>query len=151
MLAKKVTTWVLVCDGARGRILVNNGHGTGLSEIESAEDAEARRRTRELGAERPGRVYESVGQGRHGMAPKADWHRFAKEHFAREMAGIVNAAALKGSFDGLVLIAPPRVLGDLRQALNEQAASRIAGEIGKDLTQANAQDLTPYLEDLMRL
>jgi len=151
MLTKKITTWVLVCDGARGRILVNHGHGTGLSEIESAENAEARKATRELGADRPGRAYESVGDSRHAMVPKADWHRFAKEHFAKEMAAIVNAAALEEKFECLVLVAPPRVLGDLRQALNAQAGGRVAGEIGKDLTQTSIQDLNPYLEDLVRL
>ncbi len=151
MLVKKTTTWVLVCDGARGRVLVNKGHGTGLSEIESADNPEARKASRELGADRPGRTFDSAGEGRHSMAPKVDWHRFAKEHFAKEMAAIVNAAALEDSFDQLLLVAPPRVLGDLRKALNDQARTRINGEIGKDLTQAAIQDLAPYLKDLVRL
>jgi protein required for attachment to host cells len=48
-------------------------------------------------------------------------------------------------------VAPPRVLGDLRQALNDQAGARTAGEIGKDLTQTPIQELDPYLKDLIRL
>lgn len=151
MLTKKLTTWVVVCDGARARIFANHGRGTGLAQIESADDAEARASTKELGADRPGRTHDSFGEGRHAMAPRADWHRFAKEHFAKEMAAIVNSAAVEGEFDGVVLIAPPRVLGDLRQALNDQASARVAGEIGKDLTQVAVQDLEPYLADLVNL
>ena len=41
MPTKKSTTWMIVCDGARGRILVNRGRGTGLSEIASAESRDA--------------------------------------------------------------------------------------------------------------
>ncbi len=146
MPAKKVTTWVLVCDGARGRIFVNRGPGSGLDQIESQEDDEARAPTRAIGADRPGRAFDSFGEGRHAMAPRADWHRFAKENFAKGMAAIVNSAALEEGFDSLVLVAPPRVLGDLRQALNDQAGARVTAEIGKDLTQVAAHDLPPYLE-----
>ncbi|HSR56149.1 MAG TPA: host attachment protein [Alphaproteobacteria bacterium] len=151
MLTKKLTTWIIVCDGARARILVNRGSGTGLNVIESAEDDEARAKTQELGADRPGRTHDSFGEGRHAMAPRADWHKFAKESFAKDMAAIVNAGAVEDAFDKLVVIAPPRVLGNLRQVLNDQATTRLAGEIGKDLTQVPVQDLGPYLEDLVRL
>jgi protein required for attachment to host cells len=149
MLTKKETTWVVVCDGARGRILVNQGRGTGLDEIESAENPDARASTRTLGTDRPGRTHVSPGQGRHGMTPPADWHEFEKERFAKEMAAMVNTAALENKFDGVVLVAPPRVLGDLRKALNTQAAAKVTGEIGKDLTQISVHDLGPHLADLV--
>lgn len=149
MLTKKQTTWIVVCDGARGRILVNRGRGTGLNEIESAENPDARTPTRALGAERPGRVHDSVGQGRHGMAPPADWHEFEKERFAKEMAAMVNTAALENKFDRVILVAPPRVLGDLRPALNAQATAKVGGEIGKDLTKLSVHDLGPHLSDLV--
>lgn len=145
MLTKKRTTWVLVCDGARGRVFVNRGRGTGLEEVETAEHEDARRRTRELLTDRPGRSFESVGEARHAMAPSTDWHRFEKEHFAKEMAAIINAAAVADKFDRLVLVAPPRALGDLRAALNAQAADRVAGEIGKDLTNVALHDLGGHL------
>ena len=151
MLTKKSTDWILVCDGARGRILVNRGRGTGLSEIESAEDRDARVPTRALGADRPGRSRDSFGEGRHGVAPPVDWHRFEKERFAKEMAALVNSAALQNKFDRVMLVAPPRVLGDLRKALNAQATAKIGGEIGKDLTQVAVHDLGPHLSDLVTL
>lgn len=151
MLWKKKTTWILVCDGARARILVNRGRKTGLREIENAEHEDARRPTRELGTDKPGRAYESTGASRHAMAPPTDWHRFEKAHFAKEMASIVNAAALEGRFDRLVLVAPPRVLGDLREALGPQARERVVGEIGKDLTNVSVHDLGSHLGDHVRL
>ncbi len=151
MLTKKETTWILVCDGARGRILVNRGRGTGLSEIERAESRDAREPTRELGSDRPGRSFDSVGGSRHAMASPVDWHRFEKTQFAKEMAAIVNHAALANGFDRLVIAAPPRVLGDLRRALRPQAMKKLGGEIGKDLTQVAIHDLGSHLGDLVHL
>lgn len=149
MLTKKQTTWVVVCDGARGRIFVNEGRGTGLDEIESAENPDARAPSRDLGADRPGRTHDSGSQGRHGMEPPADWHGAEKERFAKEMAARVNSAALENKFDSVILVAPPRVLGDLRQALSAQATTKVTGEIGKDLTQLSVHDLGPHLSDLV--
>jgi protein required for attachment to host cells len=151
MLTKKLTTWVLICDGARGRILANDGRGTGLREIESAENDKASAPTRDLGTDRPGRTFDSTGGGRHAMASPVDRHRFEKTQFTKEMAAIINAAALENGFDHLVLAAPPRVLGDLRQALRPQAAKKIVGEINKDLTQIALHDLGDYLDDKVRL
>lgn len=151
MVIKKVTTWILVCDGARGRILVNRGKGTGLSEIESANSMEAREPTRNLGTDKPGRSFDSVGSSRHAMASPTDWHQFEKTQFARGMAAIVNKAALANDFDRLVIAAPPRVLGDLRQALRPQALKKITSEIGKDLTLIAIHDLGPHLGDRLKL
>lgn len=151
MPTKKSTTWMIVCDGARGRILVNRGRGTGLSEIASAESRDARLTTRSLGAERPGQTRDSFGAGRHAMDPPVDWHRFEKQRFAKEMAARINAAALENKFDRVILVAPPRVLGDLRQALNAQAATKVAGEVGKDLTRVAVHHLGPYLSHLINL
>lgn len=151
MLTKKKTTWILVCDGARGRILVNRGRSTGLREIEKAEDENARRPTRELGTDKPGRAYESSGTSRHAMAPPTDWHRFEKEHFTKGMAAIINEGALSDRFDRLIVVAPPRVLGDLRAALAPQAAERVAAEINKDLTNVPSHDIGTHLADHVRL
>ena len=151
MLIKKATTWILVCDGARGKVLVNEGKGTGLTEIEHAEHEESREMTRELGADRPGRSYDSVGGGRHSMVNPADWHQFEKTQFAKEMAAIVNAAALENQFDRLIVAAPPKVLGDLRKAFNAQVGQKIGGEIGKDLTQVPVHDLGQHFEGLVNL
>ncbi|MDX1483018.1 MAG: host attachment protein [Alphaproteobacteria bacterium] len=151
MRAVKPTTWIVICDGARGRVLVNRGKGTGLNEISNSEDEDARTPTRDLGADRPGRTYDSGGRGRHAMVPPVDWHRFEKEQFAKSMAEIVNSAALENRFDRVVLVAPPRVLGDLRQALKPQVKEKLAGEIGKDLTQVAVHDLGEHLGDLVRL
>lgn len=152
MTERHPTTWILVCDGARARVWANRGSGTGLTAVSAAENPGAHSPTRDLGTDKPGRSQDSSGLGgRHAVAPPVDWHRFEKEKFAREMAAVVNKAALAGEFDRLVIAAPPHTLGDLRKALDAHAAAKVTGEINKDLTQLGAHDLAAHLGDLVRL
>jgi protein required for attachment to host cells len=81
------------------------------------------------------------------MAPRVDWHRFEKTRFAQEMAGILEKAALGDSMDRLVLVAPPQVLGDLRQALGSHGKSKLAGEVNKDLTNLESAALATELAE----
>ena len=114
MRFKKLTTWVVLADGARARILENTGPGTGLVELEEWESAEARKPTRELGTERPGRGHESATEGRHAIAPHGDWHEMEKVNFANDLARYLKRHGDAGKFDQLVLAAPPRTLGELQ-------------------------------------
>ena len=68
---KPTRTWIVVADGARFGIYENLGPGKGLRELpeEAAEQADPP--SREMGTDQPGRSFDSAGQGRHAMAPKA--------------------------------------------------------------------------------
>lgn len=63
---------------------------------------------------------------------------------------LVNQAAAQGLFDTLILVAPPRVLSDMRQALTAQAKERVIVEEGKDLLNLPEQMLTRRLTALLR-
>ena len=144
---KESITWFVVADGAKARILARHG-GSGPREPASNKcfaEAEARLPTRDVGAERPGRVHESADVTRHAMEPRVDWHRFAKEQFARNVADALEAAAGRKLYDALVLVAPPRTLGDLRHALGKHAGALVTGEIAKDLTNISDHDLPAHL------
>lgn len=148
MPRKSTTTWIVVADGAKARILERAGARGPLSLVSGQvfAEAEARRPTRETGSDRPGRVYESADSARHAMAPRVDWRRFAKEQFARGIAGILEEAALDKKYEALVLVAPPRVLGDLRSALGRHTAALVTREIARDLTNLPDHDLPAHLD-----
>lgn len=149
---KKKVTWILVADGSRARVLVNEGVGKGLQSAISGEMTHDLPPTRELGTERPGRAGGQRGTGiRHAIQPHVDWHRFEKEKFSKEMAALLDAAAERNAFDRLVLVAPPRTLGDLRAALGAKARGLVHAEIDKDLTQVAVQELPKHLGDAIAL
>lgn len=148
---KPTRTWIVVADGARARVLLNEGPGKGLKPAvaEALEHAPSRARDRELVSDRPGRTYDRGGPGRHSKEPRTDWHRFEKERFAHEVAGMLRQGRIDGSFDRLILVAPPKTLGDLRHELDKPTADRIYAEVQKDLTNMDDRELPKHLEHVI--
>lgn len=145
---KKTVTWILVADGARARIFKNEGPGKGIQPAVSEEFYKPLPKTSELGADRPGRGHESASTTRHAV-DTTDWHRFEKEKFAKEMAGILDQAGLSGAYDRLILVAPPKTLGDLRSALSPATRKKVSGEIDKDLTAVTLGELPDHLGSVL--
>jgi protein required for attachment to host cells len=142
---KPTVSWIVIADGAQARILANSGPGKGLSPLPGGEKHQPSRPTREINADRPGRSHDRMGPGRHAMEPPSDPQRTEKRRFAEDLADHLNAAALKHKYDRLVLVAPAKTLGDLRQALSKEAAAKVEGELSKDLTSTSDQDLPGHL------
>lgn len=140
-MAQKIVTWIVVADGARARIFVNEGVGKGVSELADRAFVGSRRLNQEIQADRPGRAFDSAGQGRHAMEPKTDPQRHAEREFVRTFVGWLDEEARAARVDRLVLIAAPKTLGDLRELLPRPLAAIVAGEIAKDLTRATPEDI----------
>ena len=147
----KETTWVVVADGAKARIFANKGSGSGITSVEERIDPEARKPTRDLGADKPGRSFESADNTRHAMASPADWHQEEKQKFLSELAAHLDTAVQQNRFDALVIVAPPEALGLLRKSLAGATAKRVQGELAKDLTNAPEPDLAKALTSVIAL
>ncbi len=145
---KATKTWILIADGARARVVVNEGPGKGLRAALDHEFAASHAPSRAWGSDKPGSAGDGGKGARHAVTPKIDYHEFAKERFAQEMAGMLDSAASQGVFDRLVLVAPPKVLGNLRGAMKNGARRKVTGELAKDLTHIPLRDLPGYLESV---
>jgi len=125
--------WVLVGDGRHALFLYNHGDPDLLDLRVIEARVEENPLTHEQGTSAPGRVFASRGGVRSAVEP-TDWHEHEKEIFAREIAERINRAAESGEMKEIVIIAPPRVLGEIRKELSQKAASKVRGEIDRDLT-----------------
>jgi protein required for attachment to host cells len=65
---------------------------------------------------------------------ETDWHDIAEERFAGELADTLYRHTQANPFEKLVIIAPPKILGNLRKAFHAEVAERVAAEIPKELT-----------------
>lgn len=123
--------WVVVCDGAKALVLQNVGDGGILNlktrEVHQQDDP----KTSEQGTDRPGRAMSSVGAGRSAVE-EADLHDLAERDFLVRLAGRLDAAAAKGDIAALVLVAPPRALGVLRETYSAPLRKALKAEIEKD-------------------
>lgn len=144
---KPVRTWIVIADGARARILANCGVGKGVQQVKGAD---FRAEDAGTGApDRPGRTFDSVGGGRHSMEPSSDPFKLAKKKFLRGLAEYLRKSAESARYDRLVILAPPRALGDLRQALPDCVRALVAAEQARDLTPLPNEDIPKHLGGLL--
>lgn len=148
MLTKKVTTWIVITDGAKGQIVVNEGPGIHLLPLTEFSSDAARQRGQDLVSDREGRSFDRNAEGRHALEPRSNPKQVEKDKFVRSVVDQIRRGSVSGSFDQLMLIASPTVLGKLRKLLRKDFGDRIVGEIAKDLTNLNARDLADHLADV---
>lgn len=141
-------TWVVVAHRAGARIFEHTGPNA-LRLIEDIAHEDGRKKSSELESDTPGMSFSRQGPGRHPM-PKAETaHHHVAMSFARELAGKLDAGRKGNRFEGIVLVAEPRFLGMLREALDGQTAGRVAASVSKDLAHAAAHELPAYLKDVL--
>jgi protein required for attachment to host cells len=142
---KKTTTWVLLADHERAHVLANDGPGRGLQPVDGMEFSTELHRAGELMTDRLPRSVNSQTGMRHGIEPRIDPHRQEAAKFVAQVAQAVSSAAARHQFDRLILVAPPRALGELRDALPQQVRARIHAELDLDLTRASMTDVEAHL------
>jgi protein required for attachment to host cells len=69
-----------------------------------------------------------------GNMDEVDFHQLEEDRFAAEAAELLKDRALRGEFESLIIVAPPRTLGELRKHYHTEVAERITAEIDKNLT-----------------
>jgi protein required for attachment to host cells len=145
--AKTRRTWFVLADGMHARILRQEvPRGPLVPALDHDLVAPAvHGHARDLKSDRPGRAFSTGTNARHAMEPRHDPHDHEKRHFARRVADLINDAAARDAFEHLVLVAPPRVLGELRAALDERASKRITGEVTRDLIRTPVTELPDQL------
>ncbi|MCP8938666.1 host attachment family protein [Alsobacter sp. SYSU M60028] len=136
--------WVIVGDGRRALFLRNEGRPDRIALTVHRVLASENPPTREQGSDRPGRAMSSMGTGRSAYAD-TDWHEMEEHRFAGEIVRGLTALAASGQMNAVVLVAPPKVLGDLRAALPDNLKSAVIGELHKDLTKHTVDDIARNL------
>ena len=124
---------ILVGDGQKALFLRNRGSALNVDLVVEQILERDNPAMREQGTDRPGRATASLGAPR-GAMEEVDWHHIAKERFANEIAKALYHHAHANLFDRLIIIAPPKILGQLRKAFHAEVVARIAAEIPKELT-----------------
>jgi protein required for attachment to host cells len=146
---KPVRTWILIADGARARVLQNSGPGKGVQQVVGCDYRTSHEADREIRADRPGRTFDSAGAGRHAMEATSSPHRMAKDDFARALMSDLERKHATGNFDRLLIVAPPRALGDLRHHIPGALKSVLVGEVHKDLTHVPNDELAAHIGDFL--
>ena len=136
--------WVVICDGRKWLMFENVGGALApkLRLIDSLEQVNPA--TREQGSDAPPRVHESTGHARSAVA-QTDWHDEAERKFLADLARRLDGALRAGKTEKMVIAAPPRALGMIRQHYSEQLRSAVRLEVDKDLVKMPVHEIEKML------
>jgi protein required for attachment to host cells len=152
-MLRKITpkTWVLVADGAHAKIFVGAKKGLRLHETPKETFDATRERSRELGTDRQGRMSTpAMGGQRNAIDWRTDPRRYVEQTFIKSVAEHVEAAVKSGEVNQVVLVAAPRALGDLRNALGDHARAKVVAEVDRELVNEPAETIRDYVLEAMR-
>jgi protein required for attachment to host cells len=127
-------TIVVVADGKKMLFLRNEGDAEfpkleveGKREQEDLSD-------QEMSTDKAGRTFDASGGAGRSAYEETDFHQLEEDRFAHETADMLKKRALNNEFEQLIIVAPPRTLGELRKHYHKEVEKRLTGEIAKDLT-----------------
>lgn len=138
--------FVLVADASRARLFKRDEERP--DKLVLAWDMEhppSRAKNRDLMADKPGRAHSSsIGDGASGMAYRTEPKQVEAEKFARELGNRLAHEHDAHTYDELVIAAPPKFLGLLRQTLathDNHVEDCVATWIEKDYSWLPEHDL----------
>jgi protein required for attachment to host cells len=80
-----------------------------------------------------------------GTLGEADFHQLEEDRFAADAAELLKKRALSNEYEKLIVVAPPKTLGELRKHYHKEVSDRLTGELSKDLTGHTISDIEQAL------
>lgn len=142
-------TWILIADRTKAKLVHVLPHGEGpFPELASLAHEAGRLQPRERDSSKPGRVIHPAGYAS-AVEPHEDRDHVESRRFAAEIVHHLDHCRQEGRFDQLMVIAPPKFLGVLRDAWPPPLQKLVHREIDQDLMTVPVAELQRRLEELM--
>lgn len=139
--------WILAANSGNATLFAADSPTAPLTEIETFDNPEARAKEMTLTSDRPGRSFDSQGEGRHAMAVEVEPKEQEQIRFAKLIADRLEQGRTDNAFERLVVVAAPAFLGRLRANFGAPLSSRVSLEIDKDYTALRPEALRAQLPE----
>lgn len=150
---------VLVADGRKLLFFRNEGDSEFPKLAVEAHREEENPKDAEQGTDQPGRTFSgaqggdpragglgaTVGAARSAYS-ETDFHELQEDRFAADAAELLRKKALAHEIEHLIVVAPPKTLGELRKHYHKEVEARLAGELAKDLTNMPVPEIEKALQ-----
>ena len=140
------TTWILSANRSNANLFESNWPGKSMRRLQDIPHPQGKMQNQDIETDKPGRVFDSFGNGRHSTSPKQEPTEHIAQQFALDLAEMLNKGRLTNAYEKLVLIAEPKFLGLLCAALDKNTESLVTQTVNKELLDVNAEELAEYLK-----
>ena len=140
---------VLVADGRKTLFFRNQGDENQIDLRTEAHDAREERKDRDLRTDAPGNaaVLKSSGGAEYRPAySETDFHQQGEDRWIEDAAEELKRRALRGDFEALAIVAPPRALGHLRKCLHKEVERRVVCTVNKEMSGRPIPDIEALLD-----
>jgi protein required for attachment to host cells len=134
---------ILVIDGAKLSLFRNRGRDFAIDLELVEQNAKHMEHTAEMGTDKPGRSFSSVGQGRSALET-TNFHQVKEDNFAKTAIEKLNKLAELSDLD-FIIVATPHVLGIMRPRYSTDLKHRLIAEIDKDFAGRPAAEVAALL------
>ena len=138
---------VLVADGRKMLFFRNEGDGEFPNLQVETHREEVNPAHHEQATDTSGRAAVPAGAAGGGSMEEVDFHQQQEDRFAAEAAELLKTRTLNHEIEHLIVVAPPKTLGELRKHYHKEVEQRIAGEIPKDLTNMPVPEIEKAIQN----
>ena len=140
------TTWILIANRSSASLFESDWPVKSMRRIQDIPHLQGRMQNRDINTDKPGRSFDSFGQGRHALSTQQEPTEHIAQQFSLDLAELLNKGRVSHAYEKLVLMAERKLLGILRAALNENTAALVLQTLNNELLNVKKEDLANYLK-----
>ena len=141
---------VLVADGRKMLFFRNRGDENQIDLRTESHDARQDRKDRYFKTDAPGTEKQSFGFGR-STYEETDFHQLEEDRWIKDAADELKTRVLRGDFEALAIVAPPKALGVLKKCLHKEVQKRIVCTVNKEMSGRPVPDIEALIENAMQV
>src|SRR5690242_5538312 len=141
---------VLVADGRKMLFFRNHGDENQIDLRTESHDARQDRKDRYFRTDAPGMEKQSFGFGR-STYEETDFQQLEEDRWIKDAADELKTRVLRGDFDALAIVAPPKALGVLKKCLHKEVEKRIVCTVNKEMSGRPVPDIEALLRNAMQV
>ena len=138
-------SFVLVADGRKSLFFRNQGDAGFPNLAVEGKEVHANPAHREQASDLAGQSMKTR-DGHGGSMEEVDFHQLEEDRFAADTAAMLKARALRNDYESLVVVAPPKTLGELRKHYHKEVEKRLVAEVPKDLVNVPVPEIEKILQ-----
>ena len=135
---------VLVADGRKMLFFRNHGDENQIDLRTEAHDQRVDRKDREIKTDAPGITQQSFGYGR-STYEETNFKQQEEDRWIKDAADELKTRVLRGDFEALAIVAPPKALGVLKKSLHKEVERRIVCTVNKEMSGRPIPDIEALL------
>jgi len=105
---------------------------------------------RAIESDKPGRGFSSAGGPHHAYESEHDARKLEKHDFVRAIANAIEAAFDRHQYASLVVVAPPRSIGEFRSVASAKLRNTVWREVEKDFADLTDPELEKQLVPILQ-